>query len=104
MYAVFVSGGKQHRVEVGSVIRLEALEAEAGASVAFDQVLLVGDGASARVGSPTVAGAVVRGTVVEQGRGKKIAMYTFKRRQNANRRRRGHRQAYTAVKIEAIQA
>lgn len=104
MYAVIQSGGKQHRVEIGNVVRLECLEAEAGSPVVFDQVLLVGEGASVRVGAPTLAGAVVRGTVVQHGRGPKINLFTFKRRKNASRRRQGHRQDFTAVKIDAIQA
>ena len=103
MYAVIQTGGKQHRVEVGKVVRVERLEAEAGASVVFEQVLAVGEGSSLRVGAPTIHGAAVRGTVVEQGRGDKIVIYKFKRRQNANRRRGGHRQDFTAVKIDAIQ-
>ncbi len=103
MYAVIQTGGKQHRVEVGKVVRVERLDAEAGATVVFDRVLAVGEGASLRVGAPTLEGAAVRGTVVEQGRGEKIVLYKYKRRQNANRRRGGHRQDFTAVKIDAIQ-
>jgi large subunit ribosomal protein L21 len=67
-------------------------------------VLLVADGAAVRVGAPTVDGAAVRATVLEQGRGEKVIVFTFKKRKNASRRRGGHRQAYTAVKIEAIEA
>jgi len=104
MYAVIRTGGKQHRVQVGEIVRVERLEAEAGAAVVFDQILAVGEGDSVNLGAPTVAGASVRGTVVEQGRAKKVLIFRYRARQNASRRRGGHRQDYTAVKIEAIQA
>jgi large subunit ribosomal protein L21 len=103
MYAVIQTGGKQHRVEVGEVVRVESMTGDAGDAVVFDRVLMVGEGDSVRVGSPTVEGATVRGTVVSQGRGKKVLIYTFKRRKNSNRRTQGHRQGYTAVKIDAIE-
>jgi len=104
MYAVIQTGGKQHRVSVGDVLRVERLDAEAGTSVVFDQVLSVGEGDSLKVGAPTVTGAAVRATVVEQGRGKKLVIFRYRRRQNSSRRRNGHRQDYTAVKIDAIEA
>ncbi len=104
MYAVIESGGKQHRVRVGDVIRVESLPAEAGDTVSFDRVLMVGEGEGSRVGAPTVEGAKVTGTVVEQGRGAKVIGYLFKHRKNANRKRWGHRQDFTAVKIDAIEA
>ena len=104
MYAVIHTGGKQHRVQVGEIVRVERLEGEPGGKVVFDQVLAVGDGDTVKIGAPTVAGASVRGTLVEQGRGKKILIYHYRRRQNANRKRGGHRQDYTAVKIDAIKA
>jgi large subunit ribosomal protein L21 len=103
MYAVIQTGGKQHRVEVGKVVRVESLSGDSGDPVIFDRVLMVGEGDSVRVGAPTVEGATVKGTVVSQGRGKKILIYTFKRRKNSNRRTMGHRQNYTAVKIDAIE-
>jgi len=102
MYAVIQTGGKQHRVQVGEVVRVESLQGEAGDSIVFDQVLALGEGESVQVGAPTLEGATVRGTVVSQGRAKKIHIYTYKRRQNSNRRQMGHRQGFTAVKIEAI--
>jgi large subunit ribosomal protein L21 len=102
MYAVIQTGGKQHRVEIGEVVRVERLESEEGAKVTFDQVLALGEGDSVKVGAPTVAGASVTGTVVEQGRGKKLVIFRYRRRQNASRRRGGHRQSFTAVKIDAI--
>lgn len=104
MYALIETGGKQHRVQIGDVVQVERLEAADGEVVTFDRVLLVADGASVRVGTPVVDGATVRATVLEQGRGEKVIVFTYKKRKNASRRRGGHRQAYTAVKIEAIEA
>lgn len=103
MYAVIRSGGKQHRVQEGDLVRVESLAAGAGESVTFDEVLVVGEGDDVRVGTPTVAGASVRGTVIREGRGKKVIIQTYKRRQNSNRRNAGHRQAFTEVKIDAIE-
>ena len=102
MYAVIQTGGKQHRVEIGEVVRVPKLESDEGAKVTFDQVLAVGEGDSVKVGAPMVTGASVTGTVVEQGRGKKLIIFRYRRRQNASRRRGGHRQEFTAVKIDAI--
>ena len=103
MYAVIQTGGKQVRVQVGDVVRVEQLPGDVGASVAFDQVLLVSDQDNRlKLGSPMLDGCKVSGTVVEQGRAKKILLYTYKPRQNSNRRRGGHRQNYTAVKIDSI--
>jgi large subunit ribosomal protein L21 len=104
VYAIIDSGGQQLRVQVGDVVRVARRAGEVGAEVVFDRVLAVagGDGA-ARVGTPLVDGARVRGSVVGQGRGAKVVIYHYKHRQNANRKRGGHRQAYTAVKIDAIE-
>jgi len=104
MYAVIETGGKQHRVQVGEVVRVERLDLEEGAAVVFERVLALGEGDGLRCGSPIVAGASVRGTVVEQGRSKKVLIFRYRPRQNASRRRGGHRQDYTAVKIEAIES
>lgn len=104
MYAVIRTGGKQHRVQVGEIVRVDRLEADAGSAIVFDQVLAIGEGESVSIGTPTVSGASVRGTVIEQGRSKKVLIFRYRPRQNASRRRGGHRQDYTAVKIEAIQA
>ncbi len=104
MYAVIRSGGKQQRVRVGEVVRVERLPVEVGSAVVFDQVALVADGDAVRIGAPDIEGARVRATVLEQGRGPKILVYTFKKRKNANRKRRGHRQDFTAVRIDAIEA
>jgi len=104
MFAVIKTGGKQVRVQVGDVVRVETLEGDVGSEVVFDSVLMVGEGENARVGAPTVDNAAVRGAIVDHGRAKKIHIYTYKRRQNSNRRRQGHRQNFTSVKIEAIDA
>ena len=104
MYAVIEAGGKQLRVQVGEVVRVERVPGDVGAPVVFERVLLVSDGKKARVGSPVVDGAQVRGTVLEQGRDQKVLIYKYKRRQNSNRKSAGHRQGFTAVKIDAIEA
>ena len=101
MFAVFESGGKQHRVVEGEVVRLERLSGAPGESVVFDRVLMVGDGENVAVGTPLVQGGTVAGEVVEQGRGRKIRVIKFKRRKNYMRTK-GHRQAYTDVRITAI--
>jgi large subunit ribosomal protein L21 len=105
MYAVIQTGGKQYRVEPGSTVVVEKLAGEKGAQVVFDQVLLVstGDGGNVQIGKPMVAGAKVTGEIVEQGRGDKLVVFKFRRRKNYVRKN-GHRQAYTAVKIAAINA
>ena len=102
MYAVIQTGGKQHRVEIGEIVRVDRLDVEEGAKVSFDRILAVGDGDALKIGVPTVAGATVSGTVVEQGRAKKVLIFRYRPRKNSSRRRGGHRQYYTAVKIEAI--
>ncbi len=103
MYAVFESGGKQHRIQKGDVIRVEKLAAEMGDTLSFDQILLVGEGDSVKVGEPFVKGAQVVVEVVSQGRGEKITIIKFKRRKNY-RRKQGHRQDYTAIKVVDIKA
>ena len=101
MFAVFESGGKQHRVVEGEVVRLERLSGEPGESVVFDRVLMIGDADDVAVGTPLVQGGTVAGEVVEQGRGRKIRVIKFKRRKNYMRTK-GHRQAFTDVRITAI--
>jgi large subunit ribosomal protein L21 len=105
MYAVIQTGGKQYRVEPGKTVVVEKLAGDAGAPIVFDHVLLVssGDGGDVTVGKPTVAGAKVTGSIVEQGRGEKLVVFKFRRRKNYVRKN-GHRQDYTAVKIAAIEA
>jgi large subunit ribosomal protein L21 len=102
MFAVIETGGKQERVQVGDLVRVETLEGDVGSEIVFDRVLMVGEGEGARIGSPAIDGATVRASIIEHGRSKKIHIFLYKRRQNANRKRMGHRQNYTAVKIQSI--
>jgi len=101
MYAVFRTGGKQYRAAKGDVLRLEKIEAEEGATVEFDQVLLVGEGSDIKVGNPVLSGAAVSGTVVRQGKSKKVPVVKFRRRQNYLRQGT-HRQFFTEVEITSI--
>lgn len=101
MFAVFRSGGKQHRVAKGDVVLLERLEGEAGDTVAFEEVLALGDDKTRTVGAPLVAGATVAGTIVEQTRGRKIIVFK-KRRRKHSRRTNGHRQHLSVVRIDDI--
>ena len=103
MYAVIKSGGKQYRVEPGVQLRVETLAAEVGASVSFDEVLLVGAGDAVKVGAPLVAGAQVKGTVVSHGRGDKLRIFKLRRRKHYQKSQ-GHRQSFTEVRIDDIQA
>ena len=103
MYAVIESGGKQHRVSEGEVLRLEKLELEIGAQVTFDRVLMVGEGAEVRIGQPYVEGSSVEAEVLGQGRGEKIRIVKFNRRKH-HRKQMGHRQSYTEVKITGIKS
>jgi large subunit ribosomal protein L21 len=103
VYAVIRTGGKQYRVQPGDVVRLEQLEGEIGATVTLDEVLLVGDEGGVRVGTPRLESAAVVGTVVEQGRDAKLRVFKYKKRKRY-RRTRGHRQSFTAVRIERVQA
>ena len=101
MFAVFESGGKQHRVAEGEVVRLERLPSGVGESVAFDRVLMVARDDDVSVGTPYVDGVSVTGEVVAQGRARKIRVIKFKRRKNYLRRA-GHRQHYTDVRITGV--
>ncbi len=101
MYAVFRSGGKQYRAAKGDVLRLEKIEAEEGATIKFDQVLLLGEGSDIKVGSPLLSGSTVSGKVLRQGKSKKVPVVKFKRRQNYLRQG-SHRQFFTEVEITAI--
>jgi large subunit ribosomal protein L21 len=101
MYAVVDSGGKQYRVEPGHTLVFDRLDAEAGATVTFDRVLLIADDDGVTVGTPTVAGASVRGTVVAHGRGPKVIVFRFRPKAHY-RRRTGRRSALTQVRIDEI--
>ncbi len=102
MYAVIETGGKQYRVGVGDVIRVEKLEAQAGDNVSLSQVLMVNNNGEVRVGSPVLPGASVTAKVRAHGRGDKVHIFKMRRRKNY-RRNQGHRQDYTEIEITAIQ-
>ena len=101
MYAVFRTGGKQYRAAKGDVLRLEKIEGEEGASVKFDEVLLIGEGSNIKVGNPVLAGSSVSAKVLRQGKSKKVPVVKFKRRQNYLRQGT-HRQFFTEVEITGI--
>lgn len=103
MYAVIESGGKQHRVVEGEVLKLEKIEAATGDSINFDRVLMVADGDNISIGKPVVDGAKVTAEVVAHGRGDKVTIIKFKRRKHHDKKQ-GHRQWFTEVKITGIQA
>ena len=102
MYAIIATGGKQYKVAEGDVIKVEKLGVEAGETYTFDQVLVIG-GDDLKVGAPTVDGASVEASVVKEGRGKKVIVYKYKRKTGYHKKN-GHRQAFTQVKIEKINA
>jgi large subunit ribosomal protein L21 len=101
MYAVIVSGGKQYRVEIGDRVKVESLPVEEGGTVSLDKVLMVGDGADTRLGTPYVDGAAVTAKVTRHGRGRKIRVFKMRRRKNS-RRTMGHRQNFTELEITGI--
>jgi large subunit ribosomal protein L21 len=103
MYAVFESGGKQHRVAQGQTIRLEKLEMETGATITFDKVLMIAKDGSVNVGAPFVAGGNVTAEVIAHGRGDKVKIIKFRRRKH-HQKATGHRQWFTEVKITGINA
>lgn len=103
MYAIIVTGGKQYKVAEGDTLFIEKLEAEEGAAVTFDQVLMTGNGDDVKVGAPVVEGATVEAKVVKNGKAKKIYVYKMKRKKNY-RRKKGHRQPFTKVEITKINA
>ncbi|MRI81449.1 50S ribosomal protein L21 [Fundicoccus ignavus] len=102
MYAIIKTGGKQVKVEVGQTIFVEKLDVEEGAKVTFDEVVLVG-GEETKVGTPLVEGATVEATVEKQGRDKKVVTFRYRRRKDSHRKQ-GHRQPYTKLTIDAINA
>lgn len=101
MYAVIKTGGKQYRVAQGDTLRLETLDGSAGDAIEFDQVLMVGEGADVKIGTPFLAGGKVTATIKSQGRGKKVEIIKFRRRKH-HMKRMGHRQNYTEVEITGI--
>jgi len=103
MFAVIKTGGKQYHVATDDLLKVEKLSAEAGDTVTFEEVLVIGGDGNTTVGAPTIAGAKVVAEVVEQGRDRKILVFKKRRRQNS-KRRNGHRQSYTLVKITDIVA
>ncbi len=103
MYAVIASGGKQYKVEQGEVLKVEKLPGDIGAPVTFEKVLMFSDGDTVRIGTPVLDDISVQGHIVEQGKAKKIIVFKYKRRKRY-RRKQGHRQSYTAIKIDTIDA
>lgn len=103
MYAVIATGGKQYRVEKDDVLRVEKISGEVGDTVSFDQVLMFADEENVSIGRPLLENVTVKGHIVEQDRAKKIIVFKFKRRKRY-RRKQGHRQSFTAVKVDAIEA
>ncbi|ALO39212.1 50S ribosomal protein L21 [Alcaligenes faecalis] len=103
MYAVIKTGGKQYRITAGQKLKIEQIPADIGQEISLDQVLSVGEGEALQIGAPFVAGAVVKATVLAQGRHDKIKIFKMRRRKHY-RKTQGHRQNYTEIRIEAINA
>ncbi|MEN9403949.1 MAG: hypothetical protein RL091_2652 [Verrucomicrobiota bacterium] len=103
MYAVIKTGGKQYRVAIGEKIKVEQIPADVGSEITIDQVFMVGEGETAKIGTPVVAGASVKATVVSHGRHDKIKIFKMRRRKHYQKHQ-GHRQNYTELRIEAISA
>ena len=103
MYAIVKSGGKQYKIQEGDVIRVEKIPGDLDNPISFDQVLMFSDGETVRIGQPELNDVTVKGHIVEQGKGKKIIVFKYKRRKRY-RRKQGHRQQYTAIKIDQIEA
>jgi len=101
MYAVVSTGGKQYRVKEGDILRIEKIPGDVGESFSFDKVLLLSDGSELTIGEPTVPNAAVNARIVQQGKSKKVLVFKYKRRKRF-RRKQGHRQPFTAVKIDSI--
>jgi len=101
MYAVVFSGGKQYKVQKGEILRVEKISGDIGAPVSFDKVLMFSDGENVNIGQPVLENISVNGHIVEQDKAKKIIVFKYKRRKRY-RRKQGHRQQYTAVKIDSI--
>jgi large subunit ribosomal protein L21 len=103
MYAVVSTGGKQYKVQQGETLRIEKIPGEVGSKVTFDRVLMVADGENVRVGQPVLEKAAVLASIVEQDKAKKILVFKYKRRKRY-RRKAGHRQPFTAIRIDGIEA
>lgn len=103
MYAVVNTGGKQYKVQKGETLRIEKIPGEVGSSVTFDKVLMVADGENIRVGQPVLENVAVLAQIVEQDKAKKILIFKYKRRKRY-RRKNGHRQSFTAIRIDGIEA
>jgi large subunit ribosomal protein L21 len=103
MYAVIKTGGKQYRVSAGNKIKVEQIPADVGSEITLDQVLMVGEGESVKIGSPVVAGAAVKVTVLSHGRHDKIKIFKMRRRKHYQKHQ-GHRQNYTEIRIDGISA
>ena len=103
MYAVIKTGGKQYRVVVGEKLKVEQIPADVDSEITIDQVLMVGEGESVKIGTPLVSGAAVTATVISHGRHDKIRIFKMRRRKHYQKRQ-GHRQNYTELRIEAISA
>ncbi len=101
MYAIVDSGGKQYKVQEGEILRVEKLAGEVGNKVSFDKILMFSDGENVNIGTPILEDVAVNGHIVEQGKAKKIIVFKYKRRKRY-RRKNGHRQQFTAVKIDSI--
>ncbi|MDR2015076.1 MAG: 50S ribosomal protein L21 [Azoarcus sp.] len=103
MYAVIKTGGKQYRVAAGEKIKVEQIPADVGSQITLDQVLMVGEGESVKIGTPVIAGATVTASVLSHGRHDKIKIFKMRRRKHYQKHQ-GHRQNYTEIRIEAISA
>lgn len=103
MYAVIKTGGKQYRVVAGEKLKIEQIPAEVGAEITLDQILMVGEGESVKIGAPFVAGAAVKATVLSQGRHDKVKIFKMRRRKHYQKHQ-GHRQNYTEIRIDGISA
>jgi large subunit ribosomal protein L21 len=103
MYAVIKTGGKQYRVVAGEKLKIEQIPAEVGAEITLDEILMVGEGESVKIGTPFVEGAAVKATVIAQGRHDKIKIFKMRRRKHY-RKSQGHRQNYTEIRIDGISA
>lgn len=103
MYAVIKTGGKQHRVVAGEKLKVEQIPADIGAQITLDQILMVGEGETVKIGAPLVQGASVQATVVSHGRHDKVKIFKMRRRKHYQKHQ-GHRQNYTEIRIDGISA